>query len=91
MTKGSCGACVYFAAAAVVESSWARRGHPLTVLSTQQLNDCAHNPTRGNNGCQHGGGTFVPTFDYIRDHGLTSMQNYPYLAKVRHFRLCRHK
>lgn len=78
--QGSCGACVYFAAAAVVESSWARRGHPLTVLSPQQLNDCAHDP-RGNRGCQNGGGTFVPTFEYILKHGLTSMQNYPYLTK----------
>ena len=79
--QGGCGACVYFAAAAVVEANWARAGHGITVLSPQQLNDCAHDP-RGNNGCQHGGGTFVPTFEYIKKHGLTSMQNYPYLTKV---------
>ncbi|CAK9249909.1 unnamed protein product, partial [Sphagnum jensenii] len=72
---GSCGSCVYFAAAAVVETAWARKGHKLTVLSPQQINDCA----RGNLGCK--GGSFVPTFEYIKAHGLTSMGNYPYLAK----------
>jgi hypothetical protein len=46
------------------------------VLSPQQINDCA----RGNLGCK--GGSFVPTFEYIKAHGLTSMGNYPYLAKV---------
>lgn len=49
-------------------------------MSTQQLNDCAHDEQRGNHGCQHGGGTFVPTFDYIKRHGLTSWKNYPYVG-----------
>jgi len=78
--QGSCGACVYFAAAAVVEANWARLGHGITPLSPQQLNDCAHDP-RGNSGCQEGGGTFVPTFEYILKHGLDSMADYPYLTK----------
>ncbi|CAG2170229.1 unnamed protein product [Oppiella nova] len=79
--QGGCGACVYFAAAALIETAWARHGHEAVVLSPQQLNDCAHDEARGNHGCEHGGGTFVPTFDYIKAHGLTSMQNYPYIAK----------
>ena len=90
VNQGGCGACVYFAAAATIESYWARQGHGLVHLSPQQLNDCARNEARGNHGCQHGGGTFVPTFDYIRDHGLTSSDNYPYVAKVsRYLRLTR--
>jgi cathepsin L len=78
--QGSCGACVYFAAAATIESFWARKGNTLTVLSPQQLNDCARDEAHGNHGCAEGGGTFVPTFDYIKAHGLTSMANYPYIA-----------
>ena len=78
----SCGSCVYFAAAACIESYWARKGHGLVHLSPQQLNDCAHNEAHGNRGCQHGGGTFVPTFDYIKAHGLASTQEYPYITKV---------
>ena len=66
----------------MIESSWAKRGHPIKVLSPQQLNDCANDPAHGNRGCQHGGGTFVPTFNYIKTHGLTTMENYPYIAKV---------
>jgi len=78
--QGQCGACVYFAAAAIIESFWARKGNTLTVLSPQQLNDCARDEAHGNHGCAEGGGTFVPTFDYIKAHGLTSMSNYPYIA-----------
>lgn len=82
VNQGSCGSCAYFAAAATIESFWARKGHGLVHLSPQQLNDCARDPAHGNNGCQHGGGTFVPTFNYIRSHGLASTQEYPYIAKV---------
>lgn len=81
--QGSCGSCVYFAAAATIESYWSIKGHNMVTLSTQQLNDCARDEKRGNRGCRHGGGTFVPTFDYIKKHGLTSMHNYPYIANVR--------
>ncbi|KAJ6221051.1 hypothetical protein RDWZM_006863 [Blomia tropicalis] len=81
VNQGGCGACVYFAAAACIESFWARKGHGLIHLSPQQLNDCARDEAHGNHGCQHGGGTFIPTFNYIRSHGLTSMQNYPYVAR----------
>ncbi|XP_054161288.1 procathepsin L-like [Oppia nitens] len=77
----SCGACVYFAAAALIETYWARTGHGVTPLSTQQLNDCARDDPNGNHGCEEGGGTFVPTFNYIQRKGLTSWQNYPYIAK----------
>jgi C1A family cysteine protease len=81
VNQGGCGACVYFAASALIESFWARKGHGLDHLSPQQLNDCARDENRGNHGCEHGGGTFVPTFDYIRAHGLTTEKNYPYTAK----------
>lgn len=81
VNQGGCGACVYFAAAATIESFWARKGNPLVHLSTQQLNDCARDEPHGNHGCQQGGGTFVPTFDYIKAHGLTTWDNYPYEEK----------
>lgn len=81
VNQGGCGSCVYFAAAACIESFWARKGHGLVHLSPQQLNDCAHDEAHGNRGCQHGGGTFVPTFNYIRSHGLASMADYPYIAR----------
>lgn len=81
VNQGGCGSCVYFAAAACIESFWARKGHGLVHLSPQQLNDCARDEAHGNHGCQHGGGTFVPTFNYIRSHGLASMSEYPYIAR----------
>ncbi|CAG2173843.1 unnamed protein product, partial [Oppiella nova] len=38
--QGSCGSCALFAMAALVESYWARSGHGVTTLSTQQMLDC---------------------------------------------------
>ncbi|CAG2170165.1 unnamed protein product [Oppiella nova] len=40
---GSCGSCTLFAMAALVESYWARSGHGVTTLSTQQMLDCYRN------------------------------------------------
>ena len=38
--QGSCGSCWAFAAVALVETYYARKGNPVTRLSDQQLVDC---------------------------------------------------
>ena len=73
--QGRCGSCVPFAATAALESSHAlwHNGRILD-LSEQELIDCSRG--NGNAGCA--GGTFVPTFDYLRNNGLSTEGEYPY-------------
>jgi len=73
--QGGCGSCVPFAATACLESSHALwHNGQILDLSEQELVDCSKG--NGNNGCA--GGTFVPTFDYLRNNGLTTEGEYPY-------------
>ena len=73
--QGGCGSCVPFAAAAALESSHALwHNGQILDLSEQELIDCSRG--NGNSGCV--GGTFVPTFDYLRNNGLSTEGEYPY-------------
>ena len=75
--QGNCGSSWAFSAAGALESAWFIAGNPLVSLSEQQLLDCSSR--YGNNGCVSG--TMDNAFAYIKDNGLTSDSNYPYLAK----------
>ncbi|CAG2181447.1 unnamed protein product, partial [Oppiella nova] len=74
--QGQCGSCTLFATAALVESYWARKGNGIRPLSPQQMLDCALDydvcPV---------GSPFEPVFNYVKDRGLTSWDEYPYQAR----------
>lgn len=71
-----CGSCYTFAATGALESHYfIKTGHLLT-LSEQNIIDCSQ--LYGTNGCS--GGLAMHAFEYVRDHGISTEQSYPYLA-----------
>nr|QQG62855.1 Ervatamin-C-like protein [Hordeum pubiflorum]QQG62856.1 Ervatamin-C-like protein [Hordeum pubiflorum] len=70
----SCGSSWAFAATAAIESHLAiRPGASMIVqLSQQELVDCDHT----SHGCK--GGLAINAFNYVRQNGIASWQNYPY-------------
>ena len=72
--QGSCGSCWAFSATGALESAWFLAGYALVSLSEQQLIDCSGDS--GNNGCN--GGWMDNAFDYIKENGITSENDYPY-------------
>lgn len=75
--QGSCGSCWSFSATGVAES-WALFSGKSWDLSEQQLVDCS--ASYGNHGCN--GGWPSSALKYVKDHGLTTEQSYPYVAKT---------
>jgi len=75
--QSSCGSCVTFATAGVIESAFAKNspGQPIYNLSEQELLDC----TADNNGCN--GGWYDPAFKEVKDYGLASGTDYKYIKK----------
>ncbi|SPP74269.1 blast:Cathepsin L [Drosophila guanche] len=69
-----CGACWSFATTGALEGHLFRRTGVLASLSQQNLVDCADD--YGNMGCD--GGFQEYGFEYIRDHGITLANRYPY-------------
>ncbi|XP_016979575.1 procathepsin L [Drosophila rhopaloa] len=69
-----CGACWSFATTGALEGHLFRRTGVLASLSQQNLVDCADD--YGNMGCD--GGFQEYGFEYIRDHGVTLANKYPY-------------
>ena len=75
--QGVCGSCWAFSAAGGVESSYSIFKGDNTLLSPQQLIDCSS--PYGNNGCS--GGKIDNALKYIKDHGLSTEKEYPYVGR----------
>ncbi|XP_037952781.1 procathepsin L [Teleopsis dalmanni] len=69
-----CGSCWSFATVGALEGHLFRRTGFLVPLSTQNLVDCADE--YGSMGCD--GGFQEYAFEYIRDHGISLANKYPY-------------
>ncbi|XP_056637020.1 cathepsin L-like proteinase [Diorhabda sublineata] len=75
--QGICGACWSFSTTGCLEGQLAINKNQQIALSEQELIDCSENYT--NTGCS-GGDQYV-SFEYIRDHGLSSESDYPYIER----------
>ena len=73
----NCGGCYGFAAAGSLETLNFIKGNPLTDLSPQQILDCSD--SFNNKGCS--GGYIDKTFQYLVQNGITTLNDYPFIAK----------
>jgi len=71
-----CGSCWAFSTTGLLESVWAVAGHGLQLLSEQELVSC--DTADGNAGCD--GGWPYLAVDYVRTHGISTMESYPYTS-----------
>jgi len=74
--QGQCGSCWAFSATGAMESGLLLAGKN-DLLSEQQLVDCSR--SYGNQGCS--GGWMDSAFQYVIDHGITTQDLYPYVAR----------
>jgi C1A family cysteine protease len=74
-----CGSCWAFSACGALEGLIAITNGSLINLSPQQLVDCSTKAEYGNEGCN--GGEMNAAFWYVIDHGITTMEKYPYTGR----------
>jgi len=72
--QGGCGSCWSFSASGAVEGAWVVGGNNLVSLSEQELVSCDEHESACN------GGPMDYAFNYVKDHGLASEENYPYVS-----------
>jgi len=75
--QGQCGSCWAFSAIAALESAVLIKQGSTPYFSEQQLVDCSR--SYGNQGCN--GGWMDSAFQYIRDKGISTQEQYPYVAR----------
>ena len=79
--QGSCGSCWAFSATGALEGLHAiKKGTPLVEFSEQELVDCSVGYA-DNHGCD--GGDMCQAFEYVKDHGISTEQDYPYEGRDR--------
>lgn len=71
--QGECGSCWTFSTTGAVEGLLAKSGEGLVSLSESQIVDC----DKSGNGCN--GGTMDLGFEYVRQNGLETESDYPYI------------
>jgi cathepsin L len=76
--QGTCGSCWSFAANGALEGQFFRKTGKLLDFSEQQLVDCSSK--YHNHGCQSG--QMNRAYNYIKDFGIESDEDYPYIAEV---------
>lgn len=76
--QGGCGSCWAFSTTATLEAHVAIQSGKLLDLSEQQVASCSPNPQHcgGTGGCE--GATQEVGFAYVKEHGLTTGDNYRY-------------
>jgi len=74
--QGQCGSCYAFASVAIVEG-WNGIHGGSGDLSEQEIVDCSG--AYSNNGC--GAGWVTKSLDYMKDHTVNFLVNYPYVAR----------
>jgi len=75
--QGQCGSCWAFSAVAALESAVLIQQGSTDYFSEQQLVDCSR--SYGNQGCN--GGWMDSAFQYIKDKGISTQDQYPYVAR----------
>ncbi|CAH1987102.1 unnamed protein product [Acanthoscelides obtectus] len=75
--QGNCGSCWAFSAVGAIEGQIFLKNGILEPLSAQNLIDCARGKYH-NEGCY--GGSMKSAFNYTRDHGVLTDQEYPYVS-----------
>jgi len=72
--QGGCGSCWSFSSSGAVEGAWVVGGNSLVSLSEQELVSCDEQDSACN------GGIMDYAFLYVKEYGLTSEENYPYVS-----------
>ena len=84
--QGQCGSCWAFSATGAIEAAWFLNTSKLISLSEQQLIDCSRK--MGNEGCD--GGFIEDAMKYvIKNRGICSEKDYPYIASNGICKRCR--
>lgn len=82
--QGDCGSCWAFSAMGATEGVWQVATGQLFNLSEQQLVDCSR--AEGNAGCF--GGLMDYAFNYTKQHGACTAEDYPYVGDDEDCRAC---